>query len=58
MKANSTIEQQQFNGLEKRDCCLILKMEFNYQISQWNIISFLLPVFFQIGFILSKKCHS
>ena len=35
-KANSTIEQHNCKGQEKRDRLLISKMEINYQISQRN----------------------
>ena len=35
-KANSTIEQSNCKGHEKRDRLLILKMEINYQIYQRN----------------------
>ena len=35
-KANSTIEQQNCKGHEKRDRLLILKEEINFQISQLN----------------------
>ena len=47
--ANSTIEQQECKGDEKRDRLLISKMEFNYKISQQNKSSICRSSFLTLG---------
>ena len=49
---NSTSEQQNCKGQEKRDRLLILKMEMNYQITG-EIQVFPIDPFSQIGLILT-----
>ena len=56
---NYTIEQHKFSGHQNRDPLLVSKVEFNFQISQWNKkkLSFD-PVFSNWVIFLIKKGQS
>ena len=53
-KVNPTIEQQTYKGIDIIDRLLVLKMDFNFQISQRNKKNAFSTQFSQMGLFLSS----